>query len=88
MTETYDPYQNAIAERVNGILKQEFILGIKVSDIGLMSKLIEQSIYIYNNDRPHWSCWMNTPAIMHQQDKVKIKTYRNKNRIEPKPDAI
>ena len=88
MTETYDPYQNAIAERVNGILKQEFILGIKVSDIGLMKRPIEQSIYIYNNKRPHWSCRMNTPANMHQQEKVKIKTYRNKNRIELKPDAI
>lgn len=88
MTETYDPYQNAIAERVNGILKQEFLLGMKVSDIELMNILIQQSIYIYNHDRPHWSCWMNTPDMMHQQDKVKIKTYRNKNRIELKPDAI
>lgn len=88
MTETYDPYQNAIAERVNGILKQEFILGMKVSDIELMNILIQQSIYIYNHDRPQWSCWMNTPDKMHQQDKVKIKTYRNKNRIELNPDAI
>ncbi|WP_420579689.1 IS3 family transposase [Reichenbachiella sp.] len=88
MTETYDPYQNAIAERVNGILKHEFILGITTSDVTLMDKLIEQSIYIYNHDRPHWSCWMNTPALMHQQDKVKIRNYRNKNSIELKPDAI
>lgn len=88
MTESYDPYQNAIAERVNGILKHEFILGVTTSDLKLMTKLIEQSIYIYNHDRPHWSCWMNTPVFMHQQDTVKIRTYRNKNSIELKPDAI
>lgn len=56
MTESYDPYQNAIAERVNGILKHEVILGITSKDLELMNKLIEQGIYIYNYDRPNWSC--------------------------------
>jgi len=87
MTESYDPYQNAIAERVNGILKHEFILGITTSDLDLMLKLIDQSIYIYNNERPHWSCRMNTPSYMHQQCQVKIKNYKNKNSIEKNPDA-
>lgn len=76
MTESYDPYQNAIAERVNGILKQEFIRGISISDLGLMKKLVEQSIHIYNSERPHWSCWMNTPDKMHKQKKIKIRTYK------------
>ena len=44
MTESYDPYQNAIAERVNGILKHEFILGITTNDLELMKKLIKESI--------------------------------------------
>ena len=82
MTEKYDPYQNAIAERVNGILKQEFIQGIVVKDIELMEKLIQETIYIYNQLRPHWSCHMHTPAFMHKQSKVKIKTYKIKNSIE------
>lgn len=79
MTEKYDPYQNAVAERVNGILKQEFIGGIQVNDIKLIKLLIEQSIHIYNQERPHWSCWMNTPNLMHQQKKIKIKSYKTKN---------
>ena len=79
MTESYDPYQNAIAERVNGILKHEFILGITTKDLDLMSTLIKQSISIYNNERPHWSCWMFTPNQMHKQNRVKIKTYKTKN---------
>jgi len=78
MTESYDPYQNAIAERINGILKHEFILGITTGDVELMKKLIHQSIDIYNNERPHWSCWMNTPNFMHHQQTIKIKTYKTK----------
>ena len=88
MTENYDPYQNAIAERVNGILKNEFILGITTLDIELMDRLIEQSIYIYNHNRPHLSCWMNTPEVTHQQSQIKIKKYKNKNSIALKHDAI
>ncbi|MFT4847504.1 MAG: putative transposase [Sediminicola sp.] len=48
MTEKYDPYQNAVAERINGILKQEFIRGIFIKDSKLMDRLITQSIQIYN----------------------------------------
>jgi transposase InsO family protein len=40
MTEKYDPYQNAVAERINRILKQEFIRGILIKDIKLMGRLI------------------------------------------------
>ena len=81
MTEQYDPYENATAERINGILKQEFILGIKVDDIDLMKCLIEQSIKIYNEQRPHLSCHMHTPEYMHKQSDVVIKTYKRK-RVE------
>jgi len=81
MTEQYDPYENATAERVNGILKQEFILGIKIDDIGLMKCLIKQSIKIYNQERPHLSCHMHTPEFMHKQSEVVIKTYK-RNRVE------
>jgi len=81
MTEKYDPYQNATAERVNGILKQEFILGIKVRDLELMKYLVKESIKIYNNERPHLSCEMQTPEFMHQQSDIVIKTYKTK-RVE------
>lgn len=78
MTEKYDPYQNAVAERINGILKQEFIRGIEIKDIQLMKKLITQSIQIYNLERPHYSCHMETPNDMHKQRLIKIKTYKRK----------
>lgn len=82
MTEKYDPYQNAVAERVNGIIKQEFLQGILVKDLELMSKIIEQSIQIYNQKRPHLSCYMLTPEKMHQQQELKVKTYKTKKSTE------
>ncbi|WP_339881286.1 integrase core domain-containing protein [uncultured Algoriphagus sp.] len=88
MTEQYDPSQNAVAERVNGILKQEFIRGISIEDLTLMRKLIRQSIHIYNHERPHWGCWLHTPNTMHKQEKIKIRTYKTKNSTEEQPDAI
>jgi len=78
MTEQYDPYQNAVAERINGILKQEFIGDIKIRDIELMKLLIDNSIEIYNQERPHYSNLMLTPQQMHLQSSIKMRTYKTK----------
>ena len=77
MTESYDPYANAVAERVNGILKGEFIGYKKQWSLQTMGELIKNSIEIYNEQRPHFSCYYRTPKQMHQQNEVKIKTYKN-----------
>ena len=81
MTEKYDPYENAVAERVNGILKQEFILGVKFNDINLMKTLIKESIQIYNEERPHYSNYYKTPQEMHQQREMKMRTYKKRKKI-------
>lgn len=85
MTESYDPYANAVAERVNGILKDEFELEKYAKDKVVLHHLVKDSIYIYNNERPHFSCYMMTPEQMHKQNKIKIRTYKNKksSRIYP-----
>ena len=85
MTEQYDPYQNAVAERVNGILKQEFLNGIVITDIRLMKKIVAESIDIYNQERPHLSCHMLTPQEMHQQKELKMKTYKKEKGTEKIP---
>ena len=79
MTETYDPYANAIAERVNGILKTEFLdyYGYKLP-IKFMRRVVDECIKIYNQERPHYSCYMNTPDKMHKQNDIKIRTYKSK----------
>jgi putative transposase len=78
MTQNGDPYENAIAERVNGILKDEFGLSDKLEDLTMAKELTTQSIKIYNYIRPHLSCSMLTPYQMHQQDKIKLVSFKNK----------
>lgn len=87
MTEQYDPYENAVAERINGILKQEFILDVKLKDINLMQTLIKESIQIYNQERLHYSNYYKTPEKMHQQREIKMRTYKKKNSITVSNDA-
>ena len=88
MTEKYDPYQNAIAERINGIIKHEFINEITLKNIQLMKIFIKETIEIYNNLRPHYSCLMKTPNYMHQQRKIEIKNYKTKNNSKVKLAVI
>ena len=66
MTDGYDCYQNALAERVNGILKQEFLL-YKCQDIDELRILVNESIRIYNDMRPHLSLGMKTPNQVHKK---------------------
>lgn len=78
MTEKGDPYENAIAERVNGILKDEFGLGEKLDSIEQALAQTRQSIELYNNLRPHLSCQYLTPAQTHQQQSIHRKTWKKK----------
>ena len=78
MTEKYDPYENAIAERVNGVLKQEFDIARNIKDFSLKQRLIANAIRTYNQLRPHLSNHMLTPILMHEQNKLKRKQYKSK----------
>lgn len=66
MTDGYDCYQNALAERINGILKNEFLI-YKCKNGQELSQLISESIKIYNNNRPHLSLNLKTPNFIHQK---------------------
>lgn len=66
MTDGYDCYQNALAERVNGILKQEFLLH-RSKSFDELKVLVEQSVTIYNRLRPHLSLGMKTPQEVHEK---------------------
>lgn len=82
MTQNSDPYENAVAERVNGILKQEFMIDKYHLNLELTRTLVKESIDIYNNLRPHYSNHMLTPERMHKQSEIKIRTYK-KNSSNP-----
>jgi transposase InsO family protein len=79
MTQNSDPYENAVAERINGILKQEFMIDAYHLDLSYMKKIVKEAINTYNEHRPHWSNHMITPNQMHLQSKIQMKTYKTKN---------
>jgi putative transposase len=58
-------YENALAERVNGILKNEFNLDETFKSKEHAIKTVHQSIYIYNQHRPHWALHLKTPMHCH-----------------------
>jgi putative transposase len=88
MTQNSDPYENAVAERINGILKQEFYIDKYNKDLPIMKQIIKETVNIYNEKRPHLSNYMLTPDQMHQQNKIIMKTYKTKNSIKNVFDAV
>lgn len=75
MTEKYDPYENAVAERVNGILKDEFEIGDGFVSEPQAQKEIKNAIEVYNSKRPHISCDYSTPNFAHIHQHHKPKSY-------------
>lgn len=75
-TQQYDPYENAVAERVNGILKHEYGLRHSLPNLQVAKQLVKQAVEIYNTKRIHWSLDFKTPEEVHQQyNKIKYKSY-------------
>lgn len=67
MTQNGDPYENAIAERVNGILKSEWIYNESYKGLAIAKERGDDIIRLYNSSRPHLSCNMLTPNQAHKQ---------------------
>lgn len=79
MTEKGDPYENAVAERVNGILKVEYDLYDTFEDYNSAHEAVKIAVEKYNNHRPHRSCNMLTPAKAHKCNGVLEKHWKKKN---------
>ncbi len=78
MTTKYDPYENAIAERVNGILKTEYEIGDGFVGQKDAKREIKFAIWLYNTDRPHMSCHGLTPVVAHRVENYKLKKWSRK----------
>lgn len=76
MTENGDPYENALAERMNGIIKGEFNLYESRIGFEATKSLITTSINTYNQQRPHGSCDMLTPDAAHEKTGILKKTWK------------
>ncbi len=83
MTENGDPLENAIAERINGIIKEEYLKDSNVKNIKEARKLLASVVKLYNNDRPHNSISNLVPEEVHQNKNIKTKklwkSYYKKN---------
>jgi transposase InsO family protein len=69
MASTGSPHENALAERVNGILKQEYGLGLIIEDEQKAIKMVAHAVSSYNSRRPHMSLQGQTPDQQHSIDK-------------------
>jgi transposase InsO family protein len=67
MGEVGNCYENALAERMNGILKQEYGLGHVFTDFTLAKRAVREAIWLYNWERPHLSLDYQIPFSMHIQ---------------------
>ncbi len=65
MTDGYDCYQNALAERINGILKTEFLL-YRPENLDQARRMVNESVDIYNRERPHMALKYKTPDAVHR----------------------
>lgn len=88
MTQNGDPYENAVAERINGILKYEFLLIDGFRDHLEAVSTINDSIKIYNQERPHLSCAMLTPEQAHKQSDIILRKWNKKPRGQQATEVL
>lgn len=86
MTECGNPRENAIAERVNGILKTEWLNDEHFVDINDARKRIAEVIDIYNNKRPHLSLDYATPSQAYQMHGEQHRVWKNYYKTKESPD--
>ena len=78
-TQQYDPYENAVAERINETLKYEYGLHKQAPNLQTLKKIVKQAVDIYNNERVHWSLGLRTPEEVHRSyNSLKYKSYSKK----------
>ncbi|HLO36891.1 MAG TPA: IS3 family transposase [Lacibacter sp.] len=85
MTESGDPLENALAERINGIMKHEYIKYVKIESVQKAEAMITDLIARYNHTRPHLSINMLTPAVVHE---LELPVNRRWNRINQMPNIV
>lgn len=83
MTENGDPLENAIAERINGIIKEEYLQNYSVENFNQAQELLDSVIRLYNEERLHMSIGYLTPAYIHNNETEKVeKKWKNYYKIK------
>lgn len=79
MTETGDPLDNAIAERVNGIIKNEYLCNYNAKNITEANNALDHAILLYNTERPHMSIGNLIPDVIHYNQVKTSRLWKNNN---------
>lgn len=77
MTQSGDPLENAVAERVNGIIKNEWLMHENIIDGNIALKRISEIVNIYNNIRPHASLNYLTPESAYTENGILERKWKN-----------
>ena len=77
MTQSGDPLENAVAERVNGIIKNEWLTHENIMDGNIALKRISEIVNIYNNIRPHASLNYLTPESAYTENGILERKWKN-----------
>ena len=76
MTESGDPLENAVAERVNGIIKNEWLTTTEIRDLSDCRNRVSKAVEIYNEIRPHMSLGYQTPSTVHEQSGEQCRLWK------------
>jgi transposase InsO family protein len=87
MTEDGNPRENAIAERLNGIMKGEYLENYKFTSMIQAKQLIQSKVDLYNHERPHMSISNLTPSQIHKPGQT-VQTKRLWKNYYPKPPIV
>lgn len=87
MTENGDPLENAIAERLNGIIKEEYLEHYTYKKIPELQHRLDLAVNLYNTERPHLSCNMLTPERVHKNKLTTTKRWKNYYTSKIKPQT-
>lgn len=79
-----NPLENAVAERINGTIKNDFLYHYKVQNLIQTKAALQKAVRIYNNERPHSSIGYLTPSLAHQRVNGGLKNmWKSNNNCNP-----
>jgi transposase InsO family protein len=90
MTENGDPLENAIAERINGIIKGEYLFNYEIKSLSSAKEVLKSVVKLYNEERPHSSINNAVPSEVHNNstDLEVKRLWKNYYKIQKECETI
>jgi putative transposase len=77
MSQKGTPLDNAIAERINGIIKGEYLYNYPVKDLTEARESLAKVVKLYNEERPHLSISNKPPSQVHESNQETVRLWKN-----------